>query len=265
MMPDREYVEMAVESGEAKLHLLVSDPARYLVRSVMAGMYLSIVVFIYWSLLQNAATSPFGKVAASGFFGVGLTMIVFTNAELFTSNNLYLAISSYEGHTTWRDTMILWIVCYLGNLGGALVIGALLSASGLLGELPANHALFSGAAHKVQEAPLALFTRGILANWVVCLAVRIALRCQNEVAKILVLLLVVFMFLYFGGEHSIANMGTFAMALIGSDAITIPEALYNLVFSTAGNIVGGVLLVALPFAYVNPSDKLEAKLGTERP
>lgn len=257
-MLDRKYVEKAVASGEAKLHLLTSDPARYLVRSVLAGMYLSIVVYVYWSLLNNLAADPFGKVAASGFFGVGLAMIVLTNTELFTSNNLYLAISSYEGHTTWRDTLMLWVVCYLGNLGGALIVAGLLYASGLLGELPANHALYAGAAHKVHETAMEIFVRGILANWVVCLAVRVALRCQEEVAKILVLLLVVFMFLYFGGEHSIANMGTFAMALFGHGTITVPDALYNLAFATLGNIIGGVLFMALPFAYINPSEKLDA-------
>ncbi len=259
-MLDRKYVEKAAESGEAKLHLLRSDPARYLVRSVLAGMYLSIVVFIYWSLLNNLVDNSFGKVAASGFFGVGLAMIVLTNTELFTSNNLYLAISSYEGTTSWRNTLMLWAVCYLGNLCGALIIAGLLYASGLLGELPANHALYVGAAHKVHETALEIFTRGTLANWVVCLGVRIALRCQEEVAKILILLLVVFMFLYFGGEHSIANMGTFAMALMGNSPVTVLQALYNLVFATAGNIIGGVVLMALPFAYINPSERLDVSI-----
>src|SRR6266567_1432304 len=65
--------------------LLTTSPGRYLVRSILAGMYLSIVVFIYWLLLDNLAGTAFGKVVASGFFGVGLVMIVLTNTELFTS------------------------------------------------------------------------------------------------------------------------------------------------------------------------------------
>lgn len=217
-------------------------------------MYLSIVVFVYWSLANNLQGSPFGKVISSGFFGVGLAIIVLTNTELFTSNNLYMAISSYEGSTKWRHALFLWPTCYVGNLVGAIVVAVLLYYTGLIAEMPLNHALYAGAEHKVHEAALAIFARGILANWIVCLAVRIALRCQEDVAKILMLVLVVFMFLYLGGEHSIANMGTFAIALLGTTSITIGDALYNLVFATAGNIVGGVLFMGLPFAYINPRE-----------
>jgi nitrite transporter NirC len=105
---------------------------------------------------------------------------------------------------------------------------------------------------------MVIFARGVLANWIVCLAVRIALRCHEEIAKIVVLLLVVFIFLYLGGEHSIANMGTFTIALMGHSPITPGDAVYNLLFATAGNIVGGVLLIGLPFAYINPPGVSEA-------
>jgi nitrite transporter len=256
-MPDRRYVEKAAESGSYKVLLLTTDPVRYLVRSLLAGMYLSIVVFVYWTLMNSLHDSAYGKVIASGFFGVGLSMIVLTNTELFTSNNLYLAISSYEGTTTWRQTLLLWATCYVGNLTGAIVVAGLLFITGNISELPPNHALYLGAEHKVHEAALEIFARGILANWIVCLAVRIALRCHEEVAKILVLILVVFIFLYLGGEHSIANMGTFAVALLGHSSITLGEAANNVVFATAGNIVGGVLLMALPFAYINPRENPE--------
>src|SRR6266567_2084031 len=150
-MNDRQYIEKAAESGEAKYRLLTTSPGRYLVRSILAGMYLSIVVFIYWLLLDNLAGTAFGKVVASGFFGVGLVMIVLTNTELFTSNNLYLAVSSYEGATSWRQTLVLWVVCYGGNLAGAMVVAGMLWASGSLGELPVGHALYLGAAHKVHQ------------------------------------------------------------------------------------------------------------------
>jgi hypothetical protein len=35
------------------------------------------------------------------------------------------------------------------------------------------------------------------------------------------------------------------------------EAVHNLIFSTAGNIVGGVLFVGLPFTYLNPREREE--------
>lgn len=257
-MLDRPYVEKAADSGLRKLTLLQSDPRRYMARSILAGMYLTIVVFVYWCLLNNLHDVSIGKVIASSFFGVGLTIIVFTNAELFTSNNMYLAVSSAEGKTDWGETAMLWVACYLGNLVGAVIVAVLLYAAGTIGELPAEHALFGGAAHKAHQSAQAIFFKGVLANWVVCLAVRLALRCKEDVAKILIMILVVFMFLYLGFEHSIANMGTFSISLLGNGQIDIGDAVYNLVFSTLGNIVGGVVLLALPFAYINPTEGVAA-------
>ena len=253
-MSDRSHVEKAAAAGAAKIELLLGDPARYLLRSVGAGMGLTLVVF--WVLRQNLHDMSLGPVIAAAFFGVGLTIIVFTNTELFTSNNMYLAVSSAEGRTGWRHAVLLWILCYFGNFAGAIFVALLLAGAGSL-ILPPDHALFDGAVHKAQQAGNVLLFKGILANWVVCLAVRMALRCKEEVAKILVLILVVFIFVYLGFEHSIANMGTFAMAMLGGGSLTLAEALHNLLYSTIGNVIGGVLLVGLPFTYLNPREREE--------
>jgi nitrite transporter NirC len=256
-MTDRDHVEKAAEAGVRKAALLQEDPLRYMLRAVGAGMGLTLVVFVFWVLQHNLQDIAVGAVIASGFFGVGLVIIVFTNTELFTSNNMYLTVSSAEGLTSWRQTTMLWGLCYLGNLLGAILLAALLVGAGSLGKLPSDHALFEGALHKAHQAGSVIFFKGILANWIVCLAVRVALRCKEEVAKILVLILIVFTFVYLGFEHSIANMGTFSMAILGGGTLTVSEALHNLLYSTAGNVLGGVLLVGLPFTYLNPRERDE--------
>jgi len=254
---DRVHVEKAADAGVTKLSLLQDDPARYMLRSVGAGMGLTIVVFVFWVLMHNLGDISLGKVIAAAFFGVGLTIIVFTNTELFTSNTMYLTVSSAEGRTNWGQTGLLWIACWFGNLAGAILVAVLLVGAGSLAQLPPDHALFTGAVHKAHQAAGVIFVKGILANWIVCLAVRIALRCKEEVAKILILVSVVFIFVYLGFEHSIANMGTFAMAILGGGNLTVADALHNLLYSTAGNIVGGVVLVGLPFTYLNPREREE--------
>jgi nitrite transporter NirC len=255
-MTDRIHVEKAAAAGAGKVTLLLDDPRRYILRSIGAGMGLTLVVFVFWVLKQNLRDISLGAVIASAFFGVGLTIIVFTNSELFTSNNMYLTISSAEGRTSWREAALLWISCYFGNFVGAIFVALLLAGAGSLA-LPPDHALFDGALHKAQQAGSVIFFKGILANWIVCLAVRVALRCKEEVAKILVLILIVFIFVYLGFEHSIANMGTFSMAMLGGGALTVADALHNLLYSTIGNVVGGVLLVGLPFTYLNPREREE--------
>ncbi len=258
-MIDRPLVEKSAATGHRKVTLLEKDPARYIARAVLAGMFLSIVVFVFWSLLNDLHDTPFGKVIGSAFFGVGLCIIVFTNTELFTSNNMYLAVSSAEGRTTWSKTAALWAVCWLGNLVGAMIVSGLLYGAGVLGALPESHALFAGAEHKVHQGMLVIFCKGILANWIVCLAVRVSMGMKEDIAKIVTIICVVFIFLYLGFEHSIANMGTFTMSLLGHGSISLGDAAYNLLFATLGNIVGGALFVGIPLRFVNPkSDGTES-------
>jgi len=258
---DRPYVEKAAAAGVNKVRLLEDNPSRYLLRSLGAGMGLTLVVFVFWVLMHNLRDLPFGKEISAAFFGVGLTIVVFTNMELFTSNNMYLTVSSAEGRTSWKQTLWLWIACYFGNLAGALFVAVLLLGAGSLDHLPADHALFTGAAHKAHQTGSVIFVKGILANWIVCLAVRMALRCNEEVAKIMILISVVFIFVYLGFEHSIANMGTFSLAMLGGSGLPLADALHNLLYSTAGNLVGGIGLVGLPFTYLNPREREEQRSG----
>ena len=132
-MTDRSYVEKAAEAGFGKISLLQHDPPRYMLRAVGAGMGLTLVVFVFWVLKQNLQDISMGAVIASGFFGVGLMIIVFTNTELFTSNNMYLTVSSAEGRTSWRQALLLWISCYFGNFAGAILVAVLLVGAGSLG------------------------------------------------------------------------------------------------------------------------------------
>lgn len=242
-MTEHESAIKAVESGEAKVRLLTHQPARYLLRSILAGLYLSLVVMVFWALQQGLSSTPFGKVIASAFFGVGLSVIVFTQSELFTSNCFYLAISSHAERTSWKQACTIWGTSWIGNLVRAVGLGLVFRQAGVLATLAEDHALYLGALHKAHQSASALFWKGVLANWIVCLAVWMALRLKEEIAKITAIILVVFTFLYLGFEHSIANMGTFVFALLGRGTLTSVDAARNLLFSTAGNLVGGAVLV----------------------
>src|SRR5262245_42602866 len=182
-MTDRGYVVKAADAGAGKVSLLQEDPARYMLRAVGAGMGLTIVVFTFWVLKQSLHDISMGSVVSSGVCGFVLMIILFTNTALVTSNNIYLTVSSHEGRTSWPQAGLLWISCYFGNLAAAILVALLLVGAGSLSQLPPDHALFDGALHKAQQAGNIIFFKGILANWIVCLAVRVALRCKEEVAK----------------------------------------------------------------------------------
>ncbi|MNC69171.1 Nitrite transporter NirC [compost metagenome] len=98
-----------------------------------------------------------------------------------------------------------------------------------------------------------LFFRGILCNWLVCLAFFVPMFMKENGAKMFAMMLFVFCFFISGYEHSIANMCTFAIALVLNHPGTISfgGVLHNLVPVTLGNLVGGVFLMGFMYYTVN--------------
>ena len=241
--------EKAVRLGQGKAAELRGEPLRYLLRAVMAGIYLSLIVMVYWALLQGLRTTPFGKVIGSCFFGVGLTVIVFTRTELFTSNCFYLTVSTWAGKTTVADAFRILVASWFGNLLGALLMGGLFVGADVFAEMSSEHVLFAGALHKAHAAAGVLLWKGVLANFVVCLAIWVALQLREELARLVAIVLVVFIFLYLGFEHSIANMGTFCFAVLGGGDLSLLGVARNLALTTLGNLMGGAILVGVATAY----------------
>lgn len=72
------------------------------------------------------------------------------------------------------------------------------------------------------------------------------MRLANEAARILVIMLLVFVFFFSGFEHSIANMAFFALAKMqGMAGLAWGDILHNMLPATLGNIVGGAIGVGL--------------------
>lgn len=97
------------------------------------------------------------------------------------------------------------------------------------------------------------FFRAILCNWLVCLAFFIPMGMKHDGAKMFSMMLFVFCFFISGYEHSIANMCTFAIALVVDhpDTITYGGVIHNLVPVTLGNLIGGGVLMAYMYYFVN--------------
>ena len=102
------------------------------------------------------------------------------------------------------------------------------------------------------------FVRGILCNFLVCIAVWMASAAKSVPGKILAVFFPIMTFVVAGFEHSVADMyyltaGLLTAAQTGAAAagLTWSRALLgNLLPVTLGNLVGGVLLVGVSGWYL---------------
>lgn len=182
-MYNDEYAASAAGAA-AKAGMLRKNPLGYFLLSALAGAYIGFGILLSFTVSGTLGAMPFTKIAMGLSFGVALSLVVLAGAELFTGNAFVMFNGLRLKTVTAGDVLKLWVVCYLGNWAGAIILSLLfLAAAGPVGAT--GKALAAAAAMKMSLPPLVLFARGILCNVLVCLAVWCGFRTKNDVAKLI--------------------------------------------------------------------------------
>jgi nitrite transporter NirC len=246
-----ESVVTVAGVARSKADYLRSHPLGYLVLSALAGAYVGFAVILVFAIGAPlaAAGSPFVKLVMGLSFGVALSLVVFAGAELFTGNNMIMAIGALRRTVSVRALTAVWVLSFLGNLAGSLGLAWLVARSGVLGSAPQLDFVQQTVATKMHLPLWTLFFRAVLANWLVCLAVWTAMRSSSEAARLLMIFWCLFAFIGPGFEHSVANMTLMGIGLLQPHdaAITWGGFVYNLAPVTLGNIAGGAVFMGAAY------------------
>lgn len=235
------------------------DVVGTLLLAVLAGAFISLggaffAVVVTGSELGFGITRLLGGVA----FSLGLILVLVAGAELFTGNNL-IAMAWASRLVSLRELLRNWLLVYLGNVVGALGTVGLLwfGEFDSLGGGAVGETLLSIGVAKAGLGLGPALARGILCNALVCLAVWLAIGGRTVTDKVLGVVFPITAFVAIGLEHSIANWFflPFAWVLGAVEGEAFAAGAWrNLVAVTAGNILGGTLLVAGVYwvAYLRP-------------
>ncbi|MBP3940540.1 MAG: formate/nitrite transporter family protein [Christensenellaceae bacterium] len=249
----KDEIHAVASSAAAKFALLKKNPLGYFISSALAGAFIGFGVLLAFTAggLLSAAASPMVKIVMGLSFGIALSLVVMAGAELFTGNNFVMAVGIAKKTVRLRDALLLWAVCWLGNLIGAVLLAFLFHGTGLnsgaVGEFIAASALT-----KTTLPALNLILRGLFCNILVCLGVWCSAKMKSESGKLIMIFWCLFAFITIGFEHSIANMSLIVIGLLGDGiaGLTIGGYFRNLLFVTIGNMIGGIICVALPYLQI---------------
>ncbi len=240
--------EGAVAAGAAKASKSFADIFKLGIVSgahIGFGAYLAITVG--GACPGIAAANPGLQKIIMGAFGLpfGLIMTLITGGELFTGNTALVTAAWKEGKTSGKDLMKNWVASYAGNFVGSLILAYLVFTSQTLGSLPGAVNIATGKANLPFEVA---FTRGILCNWLVCMAVYMASGCSTMIGKMTAVWFPISAFVALGLDHSVANMFIIPLGMLRGAEITIGQFfMKNLIPVTLGNIVGGAMMCMMPF------------------
>ena len=107
----------------------------------------------------------------------------------------------------------------------------------------------------VEETEWQIFLRAVGCNWLVCLAVWMALAAEDVAGKILAIFFPIMAFVAMGFDHVVANMFFLPAAIFaGVAGHHLGDAIHNWIFAFLGNLVGAAVFVAGAYWYLYGRD-----------
>ena len=260
-----QIAENYVAVGKAKVNLPI---AKMFVLAIMAGAFIAFGGVGSSTAAVGVVPSSVGRLISGCIFPGGLTLVLLAGSELFTGNCL-LSIPLLTRDISIFQLLKNWIVVYLGNMVGGMLVALGLTYSGQFNMFNGQMAVsvFSTAASKCTLSFSDAFIKGIFCNVLVCLGVWLAFAAKNAAGKVICLFFPILIFVICGFEHCVANMYYITAGLFGKnipsyvaaateaginlDVITWKNFfITNLIPVTLGNIVGGAVCIGLVYWFV---------------
>lgn len=258
---------MAVYDGKTKLSL-----GRLILLGMLAGAFIAMGASSSSAATYGISNTGLAKCLAGTIFPVGLVMIVLVGGELFTGDCLII-FCVMDKKVKLLNMIRTLLLVWLSNLLGALIVVVLVNQCGQLdyGSAALGAATIKTAYNKMNLGFLKAFCSGIMCNILVCIAVLVAGTASDVIGKIGGIFFTIWAFVIGGYEHCVANMYYIPAGLMAKQSSTYYDAavatgltleqlnsmtirsflINNMLPVTLGNIVGGMIFVALPLYLIN--------------
>lgn len=240
-----------------KDNLFEQNKLKYALRSMFAGAFLTMSTAGGGIAADKISHihPDLAKFTFSFLFAFGLIYILFLNAELATSNMMYLSAGTLHKKINIKRAVAILMYCIFFNLVGAYAISALFAQTASFIHLGADSYLVTTVSGKLSKSVIMLLSDAILANIFVNVAIVSYLLIEHQTAKIIVVISAIFMFVYLGQEHVVANFASFGLVHFSNAGQFIPSfttlnVLIQWILAFIGNCIGG-FIIGLSYTWLN--------------
>jgi formate transporter len=258
-----------VETGRRKLALAPGD---ILIRSILSGAILGIAT----SLAFTGAVQTGQPIVGALIFPVGIGIIVLLGLELITGSFALVPLPWVDGEVSGGAVLANWGWVFVGNLIGAMAYGGLLAIAltnmgtseptGVAARIvQVAEAKTIGYAALGTAGMVTVFVKAMLCNWMVCLALVLAMTTTSTIGKLAALWMPIFIFFAQGFEHSVVNMFIIPTGMLMGAKVSVANWwLWNQIPVTLGNLVGGFTFTGLAI-YTTYKPRTPAKVMAPAP
>ena len=212
--------------------------------ALAAGLSMGFSMLARGLLHRHLAGMPGAFLLESLGYPFGFVVVILARQQLFTENTLtaVLPVMTAPNLPAFGRLLRLWAIVFAGNL-----VGVALFAWGLMHldqfDQPSQDAFLAIGRELMHNTPWQMFTKGILAGWLIALMVWLLPAVEG--GKILAITLVTYLIALGGFTHIIVG-SVEALYLVFAGELGFSGYVTDFALPTlAGNIVGGSLIFAL--------------------
>jgi formate/nitrite transporter FocA (FNT family) len=213
-----------------------------------AGLDIGFSVLLMATFLTVAgpdASDLVREAGRSALYSVGFILVILGRSELFTEHTTLAAFPVLAGRAPLRRLGRLWGIVYAANVVGASAFALLAAWLGPALGICAPGAFEEIALPLVDLAALPMFLSAVLAGWLMGLLSWLLSAAQDSTSRILVTAIVASAIGFLGLHHCIVGTVEVLAAAFAGTSVGAGDFARFLLWATTGNVVGGVVFVAL--------------------
>lgn len=263
-----DLITTVVKVGETKSRLSVKN---LLIRGFYSGAILGLAITLAVTIAVQSKMPFLGAL----LFPWGFATIVLFGMELVTGNFAIMAVAMLAQRVRFNKALNNWLWVYLANFLGCLAVALLMAYSFTNGGTSEP----SAVAQKIMDIAVSksvairemgfngfvLFViRGIICNFLVCIAVMMGFVSKSVVGKIVGCWFPIMAFVILGMEHIVVNMFFILTGIaLGAPITGMDMVFWSFLPVTIGNLIGGGIFVGGLFYATHHTQILKAPVLME--
>jgi formate-nitrite transporter family protein len=249
----KSYREILAQEIATGVHELERPAAGLLLSGLSAGLDVGFSLFlmgVMTTLVKGALPHPVAEILVANMYAVGFIFVILGRSELFTEHTTIAVLPVLGGRATVGQLLRLWGLTYVANQAGASAFAAIAAWVGPALGVIQPWALGEIARGLVDHSSWVILASAILAGWMMGLLSWLVTASRDTVSQIFFVWLVTFALGFSHLHHVVAGTTEVLAGVFAGQGITMADFGRFLAVTTLGNVIGGVVFVAiLKFAH----------------
>ncbi|HEV7507958.1 MAG TPA: formate/nitrite transporter family protein [Thermoanaerobaculia bacterium] len=185
------------------------------------------------------------EILVANMYSAGFLFVVLGRSEMFTEHTTIAVLPVLDGRASLLQLGRLWGLIYIANMIGATAFAAFAAFIGPQLGVIQPQAFGDIASSVVNHPGWVILLSAVLAGWLMGLLTWLVSASRDTISQIFIVWLVTFGIGFLHLHHSVVGTAEVLAGVFSGLGATMADFWITLFWTTLGNIIGGVVFVAL--------------------